>query len=60
MGLVVDRPARVLGIEPYFMQLISGIQDALADGPAALLLQVTDDSAAEYLPSSPQVTTPRT
>ncbi|WP_019853930.1 LacI family DNA-binding transcriptional regulator [Actinopolyspora mortivallis] len=47
VGLVVDRPARVLGVEPYFMQLISGIQDALADGPTALLLQVTDDSAAE-------------
>ncbi|MHA6802832.1 LacI family DNA-binding transcriptional regulator [Salinifilum ghardaiensis] len=47
IGMVVDRPARELGIEPYFMQLISGIQDALADGPTALLLQVTDNSDAE-------------
>lgn len=47
LGLVIDRPARVLGVEPFFMQLISGIQDALADGPAALLLQVTDNAEAE-------------
>lgn len=47
VGLVVDRPARVLGIEPYFMQLISGIQEALSGGPTSLLLQVTDNSAAE-------------
>ncbi|MFD9738392.1 LacI family DNA-binding transcriptional regulator [Umezawaea sp. NPDC059074] len=47
IGLVIDRPARELGVEPFFVQLIAGIQDALADGPTALLLQVTDDSAAE-------------
>jgi DNA-binding LacI/PurR family transcriptional regulator len=47
IGLVVDRPARVLGIEPYFMQLISGIQGALDDGPTALLLQVTDNREVE-------------
>lgn len=47
IGLVVDRPARELGVEPFFVQLIAGIQDALADGPTALLLQVTDDATAE-------------
>ncbi|QFU89352.1 LacI family DNA-binding transcriptional regulator [Amycolatopsis sp. YIM 10] len=47
IGLVVDRPARVLGIEPYFMQLISGIQAALAGGPTSLLLQVTDNAEAQ-------------
>ncbi|GGP77256.1 LacI family transcriptional regulator [Saccharothrix coeruleofusca] len=47
IGLVVDRPARVIGVEPYFMQLISGIQGALAGGPTSLLLQVTDNAAAE-------------
>ncbi|MFI6025801.1 LacI family DNA-binding transcriptional regulator [Amycolatopsis magusensis] len=47
IGLVVDRPARVLGIEPYFMQLISGIQAALAGGPTSLLLQVTDNAPAQ-------------
>ncbi|MBP2479082.1 DNA-binding LacI/PurR family transcriptional regulator [Crossiella equi] len=47
IGLVVDRPARVLGIEPFFMQLISGVQDALANGPVALLWQVADNAEAE-------------
>ncbi|MFC7615939.1 LacI family DNA-binding transcriptional regulator [Actinokineospora soli] len=47
IGLVIDRPARVLGVEPYFMQLVSGIQDALADGTTALLLQVTDNAETE-------------
>ncbi|MCP2164154.1 LacI family DNA-binding transcriptional regulator [Goodfellowiella coeruleoviolacea] len=47
IGLVVDRPARVLGVEPFFMQLISGIQAALAGSPTALLLQVSDHQEAE-------------
>lgn len=47
IGLVVDRPARVIGVEPYFTQLIAGIHGALADGPTALMLQVTDDAEAE-------------
>ncbi len=29
-GLVIDRPARTLGIEPFFMQLVSGIQAELS------------------------------
>ncbi|MFC4564858.1 LacI family DNA-binding transcriptional regulator [Nocardiopsis mangrovi] len=48
IGLVVDRPAHVLGIEPFFMQLVSGIQAEL--GPrsrTSLLLQVIDDRRAE-------------
>ncbi|PRX97044.1 LacI family DNA-binding transcriptional regulator [Allonocardiopsis opalescens] len=47
IGLVVDRPAQVLGSEPFFMRLIAGIQSALAGGPTALLLQVSDDATAE-------------
>lgn len=47
IGLVVDRPASVLGIEPFFMQLISGMEAALAGSGTALLLQVTDDEQAE-------------
>jgi DNA-binding LacI/PurR family transcriptional regulator len=47
IGLVVDRPAWVLGIEPFFMQLISGIEAELAGTGTALLLQVTDDAEAE-------------
>jgi DNA-binding LacI/PurR family transcriptional regulator len=51
-GLVVDRPARFLGVESFFMQLIAGIQGELsADGdPArhsALLFTVAEDQDAE-------------
>ena len=47
IGLVVDRPAWVLGIEPFFMQLISGVEAGLAASGTALLLQVTEDADAE-------------
>ncbi len=47
IGLVVDRPAWVLGIEPFFNQLISGVEEALAATGTALLLQVTEDAGAE-------------
>ncbi|WP_312881669.1 LacI family DNA-binding transcriptional regulator [Actinomadura alba] len=47
LGLVVDRPARTLGIEPFFMQLISGIEGELAAREVALLLQVTEDRSAQ-------------
>jgi DNA-binding LacI/PurR family transcriptional regulator len=47
IGLVVDRPAWVLGIEPFFMQLISGVEAGLAATGTALLLQVTEDAQAE-------------
>jgi DNA-binding LacI/PurR family transcriptional regulator len=47
LGLVVDRPARTLGIEPFFMQLISGIEGELAARDVALLLQVTADREAQ-------------
>jgi DNA-binding LacI/PurR family transcriptional regulator len=47
LGLVVDRPARTLGVEPYYMQLISGIEGELSSRDIGLLLQVTDDPEAE-------------
>ena len=47
VGLAVSRPASVLAIEPFFMQLISGIEAALSDHGTALLLQVVPDRAAE-------------
>ncbi|MFI9596972.1 LacI family DNA-binding transcriptional regulator [Nonomuraea sp. NPDC052265] len=40
VGLALCRPARVLGVEPFFMELISGIEGVLADRSYALLLQV--------------------
>src|SRR5579871_3824372 len=46
-GLVIDRPARTLGIEPFFMQLISGIQADLAAHQVTLLFTMTEDSDAE-------------
>jgi DNA-binding LacI/PurR family transcriptional regulator len=46
-GLVIDRPARMLGVEPWFMQLISGIQAELSLEHTALLFTVAEDQAAE-------------
>ncbi|MDS1270133.1 LacI family DNA-binding transcriptional regulator [Lipingzhangella sp. LS1_29] len=46
-GLVIDRPARALGLEPFFMQLISGIQGALSGSSTSLMLQVTEDTERE-------------
>jgi DNA-binding LacI/PurR family transcriptional regulator len=47
LGLVVDRPARTLGLEPFFMQLISGIEATLSAASVGLLLQMTEDPEAE-------------
>jgi DNA-binding LacI/PurR family transcriptional regulator len=47
LGLIVDRPARTLGIESFFMQLISGIEATLSDRSIGLLLQVTDERSSE-------------
>jgi DNA-binding LacI/PurR family transcriptional regulator len=46
-GLVVDRPARLLGMEPFFMQLISGIQVELSARHEALLFTTAEDQDAE-------------
>ncbi len=46
-GLVIDRPAALLGLEPFFMQLISGIQAELSGGHTALLFATVEDQAAE-------------
>jgi DNA-binding LacI/PurR family transcriptional regulator len=46
-GLVIDRPARTLGLEPFFIQLISGIQAELARDTTPLLLTMAEDQAAE-------------
>jgi len=47
LGLVVDRPARTLGLEPYFMRLISGIESTLAGESIGLLLQMTESQDTE-------------
>jgi len=46
-GLVIDRPARTLGSEAFFMQLISGIQAELARNHVTLLFTVAEDQAEE-------------
>ena len=46
-GFVFDRPARMLGIESYFMQLLSGIQAELSRDHIALLFTTAEDQAAE-------------
>jgi len=47
VALVLARPARTLGAEMFYMQLISGIETELSRRSVALVLQVVDDLAAE-------------
>ncbi|MEU4211668.1 LacI family DNA-binding transcriptional regulator [Streptomyces sp. NPDC026206] len=47
VGLVLARPARTLGVESFFLQLVSGIQEALAVRRLGLLFQVVEDLDAE-------------
>ncbi|MEU5811949.1 LacI family DNA-binding transcriptional regulator [Streptomyces sp. NPDC047718] len=47
VGLVLARPAHTLGVESFFLQLVSGIQEVLSAGRTALLFQVVDDLDAE-------------
>ncbi len=46
-GLVIDRPARALGIESFLMQLVSGIQADLAAHQVLLQFTMTGDVDAE-------------
>jgi DNA-binding LacI/PurR family transcriptional regulator len=46
VGLVLARPADTLGVEPYFMRFIAGLEGELARHGIALLLQVVDDHSA--------------
>ncbi|WP_037633809.1 LacI family DNA-binding transcriptional regulator, partial [Streptomyces noursei] len=39
LGLVLARPARTLGVESFFLQLVSGIQEVLSARRTALLFQ---------------------
>jgi DNA-binding LacI/PurR family transcriptional regulator len=47
VGLALCRPARILGVEPFFMELISGIEAELSARSYALTLQVVADHDAE-------------
>jgi DNA-binding LacI/PurR family transcriptional regulator len=51
MGLVLNRPARLLGLEPFYMELISGLQEVLGPLDIALALQIVgsrEDEMAVY------------
>lgn len=47
VGLVLARPARTLGVESFFLQLVSGVQEVLADHRLGLLFQMAEDIDAE-------------
>ncbi|MEU2830503.1 LacI family DNA-binding transcriptional regulator [Streptomyces lavendulae] len=47
VGLVLARPAHTLGVESFFLQLVSGIQEVLSAERIALLFQVVEDIEAE-------------
>ncbi|MFL6142307.1 MAG: LacI family DNA-binding transcriptional regulator [Labedaea sp.] len=47
IGLAIRRPARVLGIEPFFMELVSGMEAVLSAAGSALMLQVVGDAEIE-------------
>lgn len=40
VGLAVCRPARVLGLEPWYMEFISGVESVLAEHSCSLLLRL--------------------
>lgn len=47
VGLLLCRPASTLGVEPFFMELISGISGELSARSYGLTLQVVPDHDAE-------------
>jgi DNA-binding LacI/PurR family transcriptional regulator len=47
VGLVLARPMRLLGIEPFFMEFIGGIEERLAERDLSVLLHVVTTHDAE-------------
>ncbi|MFC8451008.1 LacI family DNA-binding transcriptional regulator [Kitasatospora sp. NPDC057223] len=47
VGLTLYRPARTLGVEPFFMELISGLEAELSHRSYALLLHMVADREQE-------------
>lgn len=47
VGLVVARPVRLLGIEPFFMEFIAGVEETLAERDLSILLHVVPARDAE-------------
>ncbi len=46
-GLIIDRPARMLGVEPFFMRLLSGIQADLTAHHITLQFSMAEDPGDE-------------
>jgi DNA-binding LacI/PurR family transcriptional regulator len=46
VGLVLARTSRTLGVEPFFMRFIAGLESELSGAHNALLLQVVEDHQA--------------
>ncbi|MGV9880249.1 LacI family DNA-binding transcriptional regulator [Streptomyces sp. NPDC003006] len=47
VGLAICRPARLLGLEPFYMEFISGIESVLAERSCSLLLRLVRDLEEE-------------
>lgn len=47
VGLALQRPASTLGVEPFFMELISGLEAELSHHSYALLLQMVPGEGAD-------------
>ncbi|WP_333739659.1 LacI family DNA-binding transcriptional regulator [Streptomyces sp. IBSBF 2806] len=43
VGLAICRPARLLGLEPFYMEFISGIESVLSEHSCSLLLRLVRD-----------------
>jgi DNA-binding LacI/PurR family transcriptional regulator len=49
VGLAICRPARLLGLEPFYMEFISGIESVLAERDCSLLLRLVGSLEEEIL-----------
>ncbi|UBU18347.1 LacI family DNA-binding transcriptional regulator [Nonomuraea gerenzanensis] len=47
VGLVIARPARMLGLEPFYMEFVSGIESVLVERSYSLLLRLVHDVGEE-------------
>lgn len=47
VGLVLARPVRLLGLEPFFMEFIAGLEETMAERDLSILLQVVPEQDSE-------------
>src|SRR3954452_3688397 len=47
VGMTLNREAKLIGVEPFFMDLISGLEAELANHSYGLLVRMASDEAAE-------------